>query len=99
MWVTGHRSDSTFRPYDIASLDDKLEAIRKARAYAATREAVGQNVAEFSASQSTLRTHVDEKAEITSGIWLGGRDSNPKDRATPEQTAPTGNLSDDKKTQ
>jgi integrase len=31
MRVTGHRSDSMFRRYDIASLDDKAEALRKAR--------------------------------------------------------------------
>ena len=39
MRVTGHRSDSTFRRYDIASLDYKLEAIKKARVYAVTRAA------------------------------------------------------------
>lgn len=31
MRVTGHRSDSMFRRYDVASLDDKLEALRRAR--------------------------------------------------------------------
>src|SRR5215472_16258678 len=45
--------------------------------YAATRATVGQNVTEFPVSQSTLRTHVDEKPENPEGIWLGGRDSNP----------------------
>ena len=47
MRVTGHRSDSMLRRYDIASLDDKLEALRKARAYAATWAAVGENVTAF----------------------------------------------------
>jgi integrase len=47
MRVTGHRSDSMFRRYDVASVDDKLEAIQKARAYAATRTAVGENVTPF----------------------------------------------------
>ena len=61
----------------LASVDDKLEAIKKARAYAATRAAVGQNLAEFPAPQSTLRTHVNENAEVSKGNWLGGRDSNP----------------------
>ncbi len=77
MRVTGHRSDSMFRRYDVASVDDKLEAIKKARAYAASRAAMGQNVAEFPASQSTLRTHVNENLEVSSENWLGGRDSNP----------------------
>ena len=40
-----------FRRCDVASTDDKLEAIKKARVYAATRAAVGQNVTEFSVSQ------------------------------------------------
>lgn len=47
MRVTGHRSDLMFRRYDIASLDDKLEALRKAREYAKTRTAVGEKVKEF----------------------------------------------------
>jgi integrase len=55
MRVTGHRSDSMFRRYDVASVDDKLEAIRKARAYAATRTAVGENVTPFPAKLSTLQ--------------------------------------------
>ena len=36
-----------FRRYDITSLDDKAEALRKAREYAKTRVAVGENVAAF----------------------------------------------------
>jgi len=57
MRVTGHRSDSMFRRYDIASLDDKAEALRKGHAYAKTRAAVGQNVAAFPIELSTLRTY------------------------------------------
>lgn len=47
MRVTGHRSRSMFDRYDIASLDDKLEALHRAREYASTRKAVGENVAAF----------------------------------------------------
>jgi hypothetical protein len=45
--VTGHRSDSMFRRYDIASLDDKLDALRRAREYAATRAAVAKTSLRF----------------------------------------------------
>jgi integrase len=75
--VTGHRSDSMFQRYDIASMDDKLEAIRKARVYAATRTAIGDNVAPFpSGSVNATDTQV-ENERILEGNWLGGRDSNP----------------------
>jgi hypothetical protein len=48
MKVTGHRSDTMFRRYDITSLDDKAEALQRARAYAESRGAAEQsNVAEF----------------------------------------------------
>jgi integrase len=47
MRVTGHRSDSMFRRYDIASVEDKLEALRRAREYAKSRAAVSENVREF----------------------------------------------------
>lgn len=47
MRVTGHRSRSMFDRYDIASLDDKLEALHRAREYASTRKAVGENVSAF----------------------------------------------------
>ena len=66
-----------FRRYDVASVDDKLEAIRKARIYAATRAAVSQNVAAFPAAQSTEQSTHPEEAEVSEGNWLGGRDSNP----------------------
>src|SRR5262249_3213185 len=45
MRVAGHRSDTMFRRYDITSLDDKAEALRRASEYAKTRVAIGQNVA------------------------------------------------------
>lgn len=47
MRVTGHRSRSMFDRYDIASLDDKLDALHRAREYASTRRAVGENVSAF----------------------------------------------------
>ncbi len=77
MRVTGHRSDSMFRRYDVASVDDKLEAIQKARAYAATRTAVGENVTPFPAELPTQQPHIEEKGQVPEGTWLGGRDSNP----------------------
>jgi Phage integrase family len=77
MRVTGHRSDSMFRRYDVASLDDKLEAIRKARTYAATRTAAKSSVTPSPRELSTLQPHVEENGQISEGNWLGGRDSNP----------------------
>jgi len=47
MRVTGHRSDTMFRRYDITSLDDKADALRRASEHAKTRAAVGENVAVF----------------------------------------------------
>jgi len=42
--VTGHRTRSMFDRYNIASLEDKLEALKKARVYAEARASVGSNV-------------------------------------------------------
>jgi hypothetical protein len=78
-----------FRRYDVASVDDKLEAIQKARAYAATRTAVGENVTPFPAELPTQQPHIEEKGQVPEGTWLGGRDSNPEEAATPEQGLPT----------
>ena len=77
MRVPGHRSDSMFRRYDITSLDDKLEAIKKARAYAATRATVGENVTPFPSGSVNATDTQAENERISGGIWLGGRDSNP----------------------
>ena len=76
MKVTGHRSDSLFRRYDITSMDDRLEAPQKAMAYAETRITVGENVTAFPSTGTPTDTPA-EKAEISEGTWLGGRDSNP----------------------
>ena len=86
MRVTGHRSDSMFRRCDVASVDDKLEAIQKARAYAATRTVVGGKVAPFPMELSTLRPHIEENGQVPEGSWLGGRNSNPKGTANPRQS-------------
>jgi integrase len=75
--VTGHRSDSMFQRYDIASMDDKLEAIQKARAHAATRAAVGDNVTAFPSGTVNATDTQAENERISEAIWLGGRDSNP----------------------
>jgi len=80
--VTGHRSDSMFERYDIASMDDKLEALRKARAYAATRAAVGDNVSQFPSASVNATDTQAENERVSEGIWLGGRDSNPKNLPT-----------------
>jgi hypothetical protein len=99
MRVTGHRSDSMFRRYDVASLDDKLEALRRAREYAATRAAVGGNVTPFPKDLSTHSHNVDEKAGVSEGVWLGGKDSNPERPANAQQTLPTAQKPDPQKTE
>jgi integrase len=44
MKVTGHRTRAMFSRYNIASLEDELEALRKARVYADSRTSVSANV-------------------------------------------------------
>jgi hypothetical protein len=66
MRVTGHRSTSMFQRYDIASIDDKLEAFHRARAYAESRAAVGENVAQFPRTD----TPTDTPSEIPA-VLLG----------------------------
>ena len=68
--VTGHRSDSMFQRYDIASTADKLEALQKARAYAATRAAVGENVTRFPFGTGNATDTRVENAGVSEGIWL-----------------------------
>jgi integrase len=63
--VTGHRSDSMFQRYDIASTDDKLEALHRARTYAESRAAVGENVAQFPANLATQLTPHPEEAGVS----------------------------------
>ena len=75
--VTGNRSDSMFQRYDIASMDDKLEAIQKARAYATTRAAIGESVTQFPPGSVNATDTQAKNVEISKGNWLGGRDSNP----------------------
>ena len=59
--VTGHRSDSMFQRYDVASMDDKLEALRKARVYAAELVAISQNLATFPIRSDTQTSTRDQK--------------------------------------
>ena len=66
-----------FQRYHIASTADKLEALQKARAYAATRAAVGENVTQFHFGTGNATDTQAENERISKGIWLGGRDSNP----------------------
>ncbi len=47
--------------YDVASMDDKLEALRKARVYAAERVKISQNLAAFPASADTQTGTRDQK--------------------------------------
>ena len=61
----------------MASVDDRLDAIQKAHAYAATRTGVAGNVTSFPAGLSTLEPHVAKNGQVSEGTWLGGRDSNP----------------------
>lgn len=64
MRVTGHRSPSMFTRYDITSTDDKLDALRKAREYAATRSAVRENVAPFPAMGTQQGTRGEKPAHL-----------------------------------
>lgn len=58
--VTGRRCDSMYQPCDVASMDDKLEALRKARTYVAERVKIGQNLATFPASADTQTSTRDQ---------------------------------------
>jgi hypothetical protein len=99
MRVTGHRSDSMFRRYDVASTDDKLEALRRAREYAETRKAIGESVTAFPTERAHEQAHAIENTWVSEGIWLGGRDLNPKGTANLRQNAPTDRNPDSKKPQ
>ena len=47
MRVGGWRSNSMFRRYDITSMDDKADALRRPSEYVKIRAAVGENVSTF----------------------------------------------------
>jgi len=76
--VTGHRSDSMFQRYDVASMDDKLEALRKARIYAAERVAISQNLAAFPASADTQPSTRDQKPAILIGNLVAVQGLEPR---------------------
>ncbi len=63
--VTGHRSGSMFQRYDVASMDDKLEALRKARIYAAERVAISQNLAAFPPRLTHILAHVTKNRRVS----------------------------------
>ena len=56
MKVTGHRTRAMFGRYNIASLEDKLDALRKASIYAAARARVGSNVVSIESRESSNGT-------------------------------------------
>ena len=59
MRVTGHRTRAMFGRYNIASLEDKLEALKKASAYVAARARMGSNVISIeSRTLAAERAHV-----------------------------------------
>jgi len=77
MKVTGHRTRSMFAPYNIASLEDKPEALKRARVYAASRSAAGSNVTPIASrtrTQTSTRSGISE--ENGGSVW----ESNPNDQ-------------------
>jgi integrase len=76
--VTGHRSASMFNRYDITSTDDKLEALKKARVYAESRVAVGQNVKRFPTEKATQQAHVSETPHVSSEILVAVQGFEPR---------------------
>ena len=77
MKVTGHRTRSMFARYNIASLEDKRGALKRARVYAASRLAVGSNltpIASRTRTQTSTRRGICE--EDGGSVW----ESNPNDQ-------------------
>jgi len=77
MKVTGHRTQSMFVRYDIASLEDKREALKKARVYVASRSAVGSNVTPIA---SRTRTQTSTRSGISEENGVSVSESNPNDQ-------------------
>ena len=89
MRVTGRRSGLHVPAVRRGEQEDKLEALRRAREYAETRKAIGENVTAFPTERADERAHAIENAGVSEGIWLGGRDSNPEGPANGCLTSPT----------
>lgn len=53
MTITGHKTRSMLARYNITTMDDKLDALTKARSYAERRAAVGENVSPFRSNEHT----------------------------------------------
>ena len=80
--VTGHRTRSMFSRYNIASLEDKLDALKKARTYAQSRASVGSNVVSISERKSNgTSTRVTFPKENGGSVW----ESNPPVPAEPRR--------------
>jgi hypothetical protein len=74
MKVTGHRTRSMFNRYNIASLEDKLDALKKARVYAQSRARVTSNVTPITAGKSNASsTRAPFPRENGGSVW----ESNP----------------------
>jgi hypothetical protein len=82
MKVTGHRTRSMFNRYNIASLEDKLEAIQKARTYARSRVGDKSNVTPITAGKSNgTSTRAVFAGENGGSVW----ESNPPVPAKPRR--------------
>jgi len=82
MKVTGHRTRSMFNRYNIASLEDKLEALNKARAYARKRAGEHSNVTPIGAGKSNGTSTRATFSEGNGGsVW----ESNPPVPAEPRR--------------
>jgi hypothetical protein len=83
MKVTGHRTRSMFNRYNIASLEDKLDALKKARVYAQSRARVASNVMPIKAGKSKRFEHT---CRFCWGKWrkrVGVEPTRPGRAATP----------------
>jgi hypothetical protein len=64
--------------YDIMRTGDKLEALRKARVYAESRVAIGQNITHSPPKKQRCRHTSAECRKFPQGSWWRWRDLNPR---------------------